>query len=307
MQEYTNYLQSKGLAKSTQKTYLNDINKYIEYYKKDIINCTKKDILKYLSKLKTSALKNNKLIALRHYFTYLQTQNIISKNPTNFIKIRGLKRKHLYHIFKSEELTEIEDYYYQNYIRNFNDTKTPKNRKLNSKLSRERNYIILQLLINQGLTSSELAKINLEDIDLNKAKIYIKGTKKINSRTLNLKASQIGSIIQYLHQFRPQLLSNYKQETKQLILLLTEKPNTKRNISYNYNNTISYLTKKLKSYPNFYNFKQIRASVITNWIKDKGLRNAQYFAGHKYISSTESYKVNDLESLTEDIAKFHPF
>ena len=29
-------------------------------------------------------------------------------------------------------------------------------------------------------------------------------------------------------------------------------------------------------------------------------------AGHRYVSSTEAYKINDLEGLQEDIGKFHP-
>jgi integrase/recombinase XerD len=32
----------------------------------------------------------------------------------------------------------------------------------------------------------------------------------------------------------------------------------------------------------------------------------QCLAGHRYVSSTEAYLINDLEDLTEDIAKFHP-
>lgn len=307
MEEFTKYLQSKNLAKTTQKRYTKSVIKFIKWYKKDVINCAKKDILNYLSKHKTASSKSNTLQPLKHYFTYLKTQNLIAKNPTNFIKIRGLKRKHLYHIFKAEELTEIEDYYYQKYIKNFDYSKIPKSKKLNSKLSKERDYIVLQLFINQGLKIYEIAKINLEDIDLNKAQIYIKKARRSNARKLNLKATQIGSIMQYLQNIRPQLLANYKEENNQFILLLPENLNTKRNISYNYVNLIATLTKKLKSYPNFLNFKQIRASRITHWIKDKGLRNAQYFAGHRYISSTENYKINDLENLTKDIENLHPF
>jgi len=47
--------------------------------------------------------------------------------------------------------------------------------------------------------------------------------------------------------------------------------------------------------------------VITHWLKLHNLRKVQYMAGHRYISSTESYKANNLDGLKEDIAKFHPF
>jgi len=51
---------------------------------------------------------------------------------------------------------------------------------------------------------------------------------------------------------------------------------------------------------------QIRASVITHWLKQYNLREVQYMAGHKRVQSTESYQKNDTESLQLDIDRFHP-
>ena len=56
----------------------------------------------------------------------------------------------------------------------------------------------------------------------------------------------------------------------------------------------------------FTNFKQVRVSVITYWLGMYNLREVQYMAGHKYVSSTESYVVNRLEDLQSDIDKYHP-
>ena len=52
---------------------------------------------------------------------------------------------------------------------------------------------------------------------------------------------------------------------------------------------------------------QIRASVITHWLKQYNLREVQYMAGHKHVHSTEAYQQNDTESLQQDIDRFHPF
>jgi integrase/recombinase XerD len=49
------------------------------------------------------------------------------------------------------------------------------------------------------------------------------------------------------------------------------------------------------------NVKQIRASVITNWLNSHNIREVQYMAGHRYISSTERYMQDDLENLHESI------
>ena len=57
----------------------------------------------------------------------------------------------------------------------------------------------------------------------------------------------------------------------------------------------------------FINFTQIRASVITSWLKTQGLRKAQYMAGHRNISTTETYLPNNYEDLANDINRLHPF
>ena len=36
-------------------------------------------------------------------------------------------------------------------------------------------------------------------------------------------------------------------------------------------------------------------------------RQMQYMAGHKYNNSNESYKVQELETLTDQLTKHHPF
>jgi len=52
--------------------------------------------------------------------------------------------------------------------------------------------------------------------------------------------------------------------------------------------------------------QQIRVSVITNWLKQHGLIKTQVLAGHRFISSTEAYKANDLEDLHSIADNFHP-
>ena len=67
------------------------------------------------------------------------------------------------------------------------------------------------------------------------------------------------------------------------------------------------LTKEIKTqHKAFQNFKQVRASVITHWLKQYNLREVQYRAGHKYVSSTEKYLANQVEDLRADIDRFHP-
>jgi integrase/recombinase XerD len=59
--------------------------------------------------------------------------------------------------------------------------------------------------------------------------------------------------------------------------------------------------------PAITNALHIRGSVIINWLKFHNKRQVQYMAGHKYISSTEAYAVQDLDSLQDELSKHHPF
>lgn len=139
------------------------------------------------------------------------------------------------------------------------------------------------------------------------ATLKIKGGRKSNARTIPLQATQIGVLMHYLQNIRPQLAEYHKTESEQLFLTLPEYSKRKTD-SVNLMHVFKPLTKQLKEIDkNFLNFKQLRASVITNWLKVHGLRKTQNLAGHRYISSTEKYKANDLEELINDIDKLHPF
>jgi len=314
MKEFTEHLQSRNLSKTTIGIYLRYVNGFLDWYAKEPINCQKKDVLKYLSFLKDkkkyqNITRKNILIALNHYFTALLKSELVTSNPTAFLKIRGADKKHLYNTFSFEELTELADNYYHIFIRNFDDNHIPKNQKNLSKLSKERNHLMLSLLLFQGLATNELQNIKLDDLDLTKASIKITGTKKSNQRNIPLEASQIGAFMHYLQNIHPHFLEY--QDNKDRLCLFLPLPEAGRSKAHEKNDLLGVmknLSKQVKTLQtNFINFRQIRASVITHWIKTFGLRKAQYFAGHRYISSTENYLPNDLESLTEDITKFNPF
>ena len=79
------------------------------------------------------------------------------------------------------------------------------------------------------------------------------------------------------------------------------------NGSENIKNSLLHLFKEIqKTKPEILHAKQIRASVIVNWLKTNNLRQVQYMAGHKYVSSTERYQLDNLEKLQEKLEKYHP-
>ena len=103
----------------------------------------------------------------------------------------------------------------------------------------------------------------------------------------------------YVEKVRPEILALSKQETDQLFI--SPKGGTDQS------NYVGALMRQLKRmHPTVNNAQQLRASVIVKWLRTHHLRKVQYLAGHKYISSTEAYLINDTESLTESVQQFHP-
>ena len=105
--------------------------------------------------------------------------------------------------------------------------------------------------------------------------------------------------MEYTLKIRAELLAESNKETDLLF--------TSKGAGNHLQNAIQKLLQKLKKkHKEIESLKQIRASVITHWVKNYNLREAQYFAGHRYVSSTEAYLINGLDDLQEEIEKYHP-
>ena len=152
-------------------------------------------------------------------------------------------------------------------------------------------------MVYQGLNTTELIHLELEDLQLYKGKIYIKSGARSNNRTLELKSWQVIELLEYVKEIREEIKVRKNVESERLFI-----PNNAR-----LGITIYHILKKLKKINNkVTNANQLRASVITNWLKQYNLRQVQVLAGHRYISSTERYLQDDLESLHEIVNNFHP-
>jgi len=310
---FRKYLENKDLTPTSITVYTRFTERFFEKVKKEDIQITKPDVLNYLEYLQKNKRLENitrsvHLLAINHYFTFLYQAEKIAKNPCLLLKIRGKNKKKLYKIYTPEELEQLYDAYYQVFVRNFDNSHYRyEQQRQCSALGRERNALILSILINQGISTTEIDKIEVSDLDLIKATIRIRGGKKLNDRTLPLKVTQIGLIMHYLQNVRPQLLEYQAIENNKLFLLLPI-PRKKEVKNDNLKGIFHSFTLQMKTIDKqFINFLQVRASVITFWIKTQGLRKAQYLAGHRYISGTENYLPNNLDNLIDDINKLNPF
>ncbi len=231
----------------------------------------------------------NYIGTIKHLYGHFIREGKATKNPATDITIKGVKRKTLHHILETHELHALYN-------------KCP-----NKTDGDRRNKVILGLLVYQGLQTAELAKLETGHIKLREGKIDVPGGIKSNGREMSLEPSQVMDMYDYTLQVRPQILQmdpkrKSQEKTTTDKLFIGEGGNC-----YDFSNFMTQLMIKVKKInPKVKNAKQVRASVITKWLKTYNLREAQYLAGHRYISSTESYLHNEMEGLKEEVQQFHP-
>ena len=239
----------------------------------------------YINTLKEKGLQavtiNQHVYSIKLYYSYLKTES-----PVKGLKVRGMAKRVKSDLLNAEELEEV----LQGYMSKQAD------RGELSRLVHERNIVVLSLVIYQGLHSGELSKLKVSDVDLAQNNLYIPSTGRSNSRVLKLKAMQGLILSKYIEETRAKLLKTKGIDTD----LLLDTSGSAQGI-------VAYLLEELKRLsPLVKNARQLRGSVIVNWLKEYNLREVQYMSGHRYISSTQAYRQHDQQGLKEALSCYHP-
>jgi integrase/recombinase XerD len=298
LEKFKNYLYTKRLGENTIRQNKNYAGLFLEWLDKENIKVKESnynDLLNFIDHCRKKKMKtrmvNRTLLALRHYYHYLD----IGKNPAAGITLRGTMRTVPHDLLTKEELEELYEKY------QVIDERS------------QRNKVILGLFIYQAITTDELHKLEPNHIKVREGKIYVPGSPRSNSRILKLEAEQILELHEYLKAVRPKILAELKEErpgrkpdkvkeVKDLHQLFVS-----MNGSENIKNSLVFLMSALRKInPKVNHAKQIRYSVITEWLKEKDIRTVQYMAGHKYVSSTERYRSYNLQDLEESLTQHHP-
>lgn len=285
---FESYLKSKGYSFATIKTFVTNTRYFLEWLTKQNVNpedVRQADILDYMKHSRKESISQrtvqHRVIMLRHYFDHLIEQKEMEQNPAAEIKVQGVKRKTLHRILEAPELNALYNSYEA------------------ATLSEKRNKVILGLLVYQGLKSEDLFRLQVKDVKLREGKIEVPGSKRTNGRTLQLEPHQVMDVYDYVMNVRPEILRQSKEQTDHLFVGLTG--------GKSQSHFIQNVLKQLRpAHAKLKNPDQLRASVIVKWLKQYNLREVQYLAGHRYISSTEAYKQNEMEGLSEEVNLYHP-
>jgi site-specific recombinase XerD len=161
---YMASLRSSGYSESTTEKYFADVKKFSVFIgEKKIGEITSHDVEQWISEMvspKGEALDrktvNRKVSAIINYFSWLVGLEVISENPTSEIQNKRIQSK-------------LPDYLYENEIK-----------VLYQEASRDpRTYLIVLLLLETGMKSSELFTIKTSDVDISDAyapELWIKHT-----------------------------------------------------------------------------------------------------------------------------------
>ncbi len=178
------------------------------------------DILNYIHHLKTKPRQKppfggqgglqlptiqQRLNSLKKYYEYLKHIGIIEKNPCRKIQLKGKQHTVTQNVFTMNELEQLYADYTQANPEQHNNPLSP--------YIKQRNNVITGLLLLQGAISSEIQKLNVEDVKLDDGIIHLPKCRRGRSRELKLKAKQIIHLYQYITEARPKLIKQYETPT----------------------------------------------------------------------------------------------
>ena len=281
---FEQYLQDKRYTPDTIRVYQLGKDLFTDWLQQEQLTgeqATYNDVIAFMQYLhgknKSKRMIHSQLNILRHYFTCLVAEGTREDNPAAGIYMRGLVRKLPGNLLSREELEELHRQY-----------------QLQLQVDREKK-IMLGLLIYQGLQTEEVTRLAAADIHLREGKIFIKGGRKSNERWLPLQAHQVLELQQYMQ------VNRFKEG------IFLARPVRVDASKINISNRMRHMMLQLQQLnPKIINANQIRNSVITCWLRQYNLRQVQYMAGHRYVSSTQRYQASNKDDLQQELQKHHP-
>lgn len=273
MKKFEQYLNSKDFSKHTVSSYTKRLSQFEQYCKTKNVNLKKvthKNIVlyvRYLSKTNSHHSINQHLLALRHFYTFLNVRINpiihINKNSrqSKVNTSNCLTSEQLLQIYNSYEILTTIDY---------------------------RDKVILGLLCFQALKTREIDNLTVNDIDLDTT------TVKLHNRTLKLHSCQLIDLYKYITTERNTIIEKYDVKIDSDLFFST------------YGKSCTNVFNRLMKKVHLKHISILRKSVIVNWLHHHDLRTVQYFAGHKHISSTENYTTTNIEQLKTTVVKLHP-
>lgn len=260
----------KRYPKTTLNSYERDLDNYYGFIISKKIKyktISKEEIrtyLKYLDELNYSKNTISRILStLRHFYTYLVTNNITPINQFKLIR-NPKKDKKLPNFLQSDELNQIFDTI---------DIETPLGL---------RNRLIVELLYASGLRVSELTNLELNDIDINnkEIRVYGKGSKE---RIVYFGDYAKKYLELYIDTARKELLN--KNKSSYLLINNQGEPLSTRGVQMVIEDIVTKAALKHNISPH-----ALRHTFATDLLNNGAdLKSVQELLGHSSLSTTQIY------------------
>ena len=288
-EEYLRYLRSvKNYSEQTLRAYAEDLKKFESYLKGEELEEEKLDSVcarRFIAGLSADGLAkssvNRTLSAVGGYYSWMKKNKWIENNP--FENIKSLKRNR-----------DLPDYMFEDEI------------ELLFSLTGEgfaglRDRFILELLYSTGCRVSEVASVNIGDINFKdrSIRVYGKGGKE---RIVYLGKSAINCLNEYLPLKNLRTDKDDPEAANALLINLRGRRITQRGIAMIIEKYVrkSGIAKKISPHT-------FRHSFATHLI-DNGadIRIVQEMLGHESLSTTQIYTHMGIEKLRDVYRSAHP-
>ena len=277
---------------NTVSSYKRDINSFINFCKKievdNVSNIDEKIIREFVSHLHRNSISPKSikrfLSSLRGFFNFLLKKKIIKKNFAE--GVRSPKA--------DKNLPEILQHSDINLLAN---SETKNDSYYNNKDLLARDTAIFELFYSSGLRLSELADIQLKDINFNESllRITAKGNK---TRVVPIGTKAISAVNLWI-----KIRKKYINEVCNFLFTsLKGSKMSPRNIQLRMNILAKASGVEQRLYPH-----KLRHTVATHLLESSGnIRAVQEFLGHENISTTQIYTHLDNQYLMTVYDKVHP-
>ncbi|WP_157813386.1 hypothetical protein [Flavobacterium sp. 5] len=235
----------------------------------------------FLSYRKSKGDTNQNISIYKTAITHFNQAIAMKSNPALLVHLAKNERKTPTKLLDEEFLSAI-----------YRDTSA-------NTLVQKRDRCIIGMMVFLGLQRSEIGLLQLEDLQLEQARIYVNGNLNTNERYIDLNPKQMLHLSQYLYEIRTPLLKEYRLTTNSLFFSCGG--------ATALDGALSRLSKRIKREFHYVkDFKQLKQSRISIWVKELGLRQAQYLGGYRYVTSVQRYDFKSIDDLKLKLECNHP-
>jgi len=296
MQDFQTYLEvERNVSSNTLKAYISDVQEFISFLQssglaksgRGIKNVEAEAVRAFLGHLYRQKVKkvtiNRKISSLRAFYKYLLRNGKIKKNPVSMIQSPKTE-KYMPTFLSVDETFEL-----------LNASEGKNSLDL-------RTRAMMELFYSSGMRLSELAALNVTDIDFNQQLVKIRG-KGRKERIVPVGKMALQAIREYLgktSELRKNIGGNVFAEP--LFLNSRGKRITTRSIARFLDQAAgkSSLGRKISPHA-------LRHSFATHLLNaGADLRAIQELLGHKSLSTTQKYMAVNINRLMEIYDKAHP-